>query len=143
MKKLCEKEKQEVLEDLGHLLRPTFEFTQLSKETGEIDGYKYMIRPSGVCTCAYIKIPKGHPWYTEDEEFHPSNGPEIPVNGGCTFYEYFPEDKAVQEGVDALVEILKQEFGKDVKYEVIDINPTIGSHCGPNAMGLCFHSTRR
>lgn len=93
MKKLCEKEKQEVLEDLGHLLRPTFEFTQLSKETGEIDGYKYMIRPSGVCTCAYIKIPKGHPWYTEDEEFHPSNGPEIPVNGGCTFYEYFPEDK--------------------------------------------------
>ena len=48
-----------------------------------------------------------------------------------------------KDGVDALIEILKQEFGEDIKYDVVDINPTIGSHCGPNAMGLCFHSTRR
>ena len=48
-----------------------------------------------------------------------------------------------KEGVDALVDVLKQEFGEDIKYDVVDINPTIGSHCGPNALGLCFHSTRR
>ena len=48
-----------------------------------------------------------------------------------------------KEGVDALIDVLKQEFGDDIKYDVVDINPTIGSHCGPNALGLCFHSTRR
>lgn len=68
-------------------------FAKLSKETGTIDGYEYMIRPSRVCTCAYIKIPKEHPWFTENEEWNSSAGPEIPVNWGCTFYAYFPEDE--------------------------------------------------
>lgn len=68
------------------------EFTKLPKETGTIDGYEYMIRPSGVCTCAYIKIPKGHLWYSEDKVLGSSRGPVIPVNWGCTFYRYFPKE---------------------------------------------------
>ena len=48
---------------------------------------------------------------------------------------------------DALVEELaaamKQKFGEDIKYEVVVVNPTAGSHCGPNGIGVCFHAHHR
>lgn len=46
------------------------------------------------------------------------------------------------EGVTLLKEEIKKEFG-DLDIMVVDINPTIGSHCGPNSLGLCFHSKKR
>lgn len=70
------------------------DFTKLPTESGSIDEYEYLIRSSWVCTCAYVKIPKGHPWFNKK-----ANGafdsPDIPVNWGCTFYKYFekPEEE--------------------------------------------------
>lgn len=45
--------------------------------------------------------------------------------------------------VEELAQALKAKLGDDVKYEVVIVNPTAGSHCGPNGIGLCFHSTHR
>jgi fatty acid-binding protein DegV len=25
----------------------------------------------------------------------------------------------------------------------VDVNPTAGSHCGPNGVGVCFHAKNR
>ena len=38
---------------------------------------------------------------------------------------------------------LKKEFGDDLKTEFVIVNPTAGSHCGPDGIGVAFHSTRR
>ena len=41
-----------------------------------------------------------------------------------------------------LNELLEEEFGKlDVEY--IMVNPTAGSHCGPDAIGISFHAKHR
>ncbi len=41
-----------------------------------------------------------------------------------------------------LVAALKARFG-ELDAQLVKVNPTIGSHCGPNAVGVCFHSTDR
>ena len=38
---------------------------------------------------------------------------------------------------------LKEKFGEDLNVIVTPVNPTIGSHCGPNAIGICFHARHR
>ena len=38
---------------------------------------------------------------------------------------------------------LKEKFGDDLNIVVTPVNPTIGSHCGPNAIGICFHAKHR
>ena len=45
--------------------------------------------------------------------------------------------------VKLVEETLRAKVGNDIKVEVIDVNPTAGSHCGPNATGICFHSKNR
>ena len=45
--------------------------------------------------------------------------------------------------VEELAQSLKEKFGDDIKYEVVIVNPTAGSHCGPNGIGLCFHARHR
>ena len=37
---------------------------------------------------------------------------------------------------------LIDKFG-DLDIQLIDVNPTAGSHCGPNAIGVCFHAVHR
>ena len=48
---------------------------------------------------------------------------------------------------DDLVAEVKEElvkrFGDKLKIDVYDVNPTIGSHSGPNACGISFHSIHR
>ena len=44
---------------------------------------------------------------------------------------------------DELTDMLKERFGSDINVEYADVNPTAGSHCGPNTVGLCFHALRR
>ncbi|MBR6270925.1 MAG: DegV family protein [Lachnospiraceae bacterium] len=44
---------------------------------------------------------------------------------------------------DMLREGLVKEFGENLDIEIIDVNPTIGSHCGPDAAGISFHSIHR
>ncbi len=43
------------------------------------------------------------------------------------------------ELVAELREILAERYGDKLRIVEIVTNPTAGSHCGPNAVGLCFH----
>lgn len=38
---------------------------------------------------------------------------------------------------------LKEKFGEDLDIEIVPTNPTAGSHCGPNGVGVAFHSKER
>lgn len=42
-----------------------------------------------------------------------------------------------------LKESLMAKFGKDLNIEIISVNPTAGSHCGPDTIGVCFHAIHR
>ena len=46
----------------------------------------------------------------------------------------------------ATVEMLKakliEKFG-DLDIKIVTVNPTAGSHCGPNGVGICFHAQHR
>ena len=39
-------------------------------------------------------------------------------------------------------EKLKQKYGSDLQTEIHVVNPTIGGHCGPDTVGVCFHAIR-
>ena len=39
--------------------------------------------------------------------------------------------------------MMKKHFGEDLEIEYEVVNPTAGSHCGPNAMGVTFHAKHR
>ena len=39
--------------------------------------------------------------------------------------------------------MMKKQFGEDLAIEYIPVNPTAGSHCGPNAIGVSFHAKHR
>ena len=34
-------------------------------------------------------------------------------------------------------------YGDDARIEIVVANPTAGSHCGPNCLGISFHSIKR
>ena len=38
---------------------------------------------------------------------------------------------------------LKEIYGEDLNTEIMVVNPTIGGHCGPDTVGVCFHATHR
>ena len=38
---------------------------------------------------------------------------------------------------------LREKFGADLNIEIVPTNPTAGSHCGPNGVGVAFHSKER
>lgn len=42
-----------------------------------------------------------------------------------------------------LAEKLKAEFGDDLNIEFAEVNPTAGSHCGPDGVGVSFHAKHR
>ena len=50
---------------------------------------------------------------------------------------------AKEEILDSLEQALKEEYGADLEIERILVNPTIGSHCGPDGVGVAFHSKSR
>ena len=45
--------------------------------------------------------------------------------------------------VEELRKAIVEEFGEDLKIVVIDVNPTAGSHCGPDTVGVAFHAIHR
>lgn len=47
------------------------------------------------------------------------------------------------ELAERLGEMLKEKFGDDLDIEYSPVNPTIGSHCGPSAIGVTFHAIHR
>ena len=42
-----------------------------------------------------------------------------------------------------LADMLHRRFGDDLEIETVCTNPTAGSHCGPNGVGVAFHSKGR
>jgi len=44
---------------------------------------------------------------------------------------------------EELKEKLIEKYGPDIDVRHINVNPTAGSHCGPNAIGVCFRSIHR
>lgn len=47
------------------------------------------------------------------------------------------------KGVEMLSKLIRQHYGDGVNIVVKPVNPTAGSHCGPDCVGLCFHSRCR
>ena len=45
--------------------------------------------------------------------------------------------------VHELEGLLKAQFGEDLNIKVVDVNPTAGSHCGPDTVGVTFHAKHR
>ncbi len=42
-----------------------------------------------------------------------------------------------------LADKLQERFGGKLDIELRPVNPTAGSHCGPNGVGVCFHAKHR
>ena len=42
-----------------------------------------------------------------------------------------------------LADLFRKRFGEDIKIEFDVVNPTAGSHCGPNTVGISFHAKHR
>lgn len=38
---------------------------------------------------------------------------------------------------------LTEKLGEDLDIEYVEVNPTAGSHCGPDGVGVCFHAKHR
>ena len=47
------------------------------------------------------------------------------------------------ELANQLAGMLRERFGNDLDIEFVCTNPTAGSHCGPNGVGIAFHSKGR
>ena len=45
--------------------------------------------------------------------------------------------------VEEIIKLLKQKLGDDLNIIVLDVNPTAGSHCGPDSAGVSFHAIHR
>lgn len=47
------------------------------------------------------------------------------------------------ELVELAKSLLREKFGDKLNILTTVVNPTIGSHCGPNGLGICFHAIHR
>ncbi len=47
------------------------------------------------------------------------------------------------EIIDEAVRMLKSHFGEKLDLEIVDVNPTVGCHCGPSTIGICFRAKHR
>ena len=45
--------------------------------------------------------------------------------------------------VEEVITLLKKKLGDDLNIVVVDVNPTAGSHCGPDSVGISFHAIHR
>ena len=63
-------------------------------------------------------------------------GDEIEKHRICIGHTDAPEIARIIAG------LIEERYGKqDIVY--VDVNPTAGSHCGPNGVGVCFHAKSR
>lgn len=44
---------------------------------------------------------------------------------------------------EQVADLLRQRLGDGLDIEFSPVNPTAGSHCGPNGVGICFHAKHR
>ena len=47
------------------------------------------------------------------------------------------------EAAAELETMLREKFGADLDVTIVPVNPTAGSHCGPDIAGICFHAKHR
>ena len=47
------------------------------------------------------------------------------------------------EMLDELIAMLRTKFGETIKIETSVVNPTLGGHCGPDGVAVCFHAIHR
>ena len=47
------------------------------------------------------------------------------------------------EIAEELAKMLKERLGEDLQIEFAVVNPTAGSHCGPDTIGVSFHAKHR
>ena len=47
------------------------------------------------------------------------------------------------ELANKLEEMIIDKFGNNLKIEYAVVNPTAGSHCGPDGVGVSFHAKHR
>ncbi|MGM9873832.1 MAG: DegV family protein, partial [Bacilli bacterium] len=47
------------------------------------------------------------------------------------------------EAVELVKNKLIEKYGNNLDIEEILVNPTIGSHCGPNCLGISFYAKER
>ena len=40
-------------------------------------------------------------------------------------------------------DMLQKQFDNKLNIEIVEVNPTIGGHCGPDCIGVCFHGIHR
>ena len=48
-----------------------------------------------------------------------------------------------KELAEATAQMLQERFGGKLDIEYLWVNPTIGSHCGPDSLGISFHAKHR
>ena len=44
---------------------------------------------------------------------------------------------------EKIIAALKEKYGEKLNIVLADVNPTAGSHCGPDTVGVCFHAIHR
>ena len=47
------------------------------------------------------------------------------------------------EMAEELKNAVQEKFGADTRIDTVLVNPTAGAHCGPNGIGIAFHSVSR
>ena len=47
------------------------------------------------------------------------------------------------ELAEEMADLLRERFGEDLVIDIVPTNPTAGSHCGPNGVGVTFHAIHR
>ncbi len=48
-----------------------------------------------------------------------------------------------EEDANELAARVREKYGDDCRIEIVVANPTAGSHCGPNCLGISFHSVKK
>lgn len=55
---------------------------------------------------------------------------------------YIGHSDALDQAIE-VERLLKEEYGEDLNTEIVVVNPTAGSHCGPNTIGVSFYAKHR
>ena len=65
------------------------------------------------------------------------------IGDHITDYPIYIGHTDAEEAVEEVVTELKNRYGNDINIIIRPVNPTAGAHCGPDAVGICFHAVGR
>jgi len=65
------------------------------------------------------------------------------VGDDVASYKVYIAQADCPEIAQDVADLLQQRFGGKLDIDIEYVNPTAGAHCGPDSMGVCFHSKRR